>query len=305
MSLPIELKKLLEKQHYAFIGNHSAIKICTWTKKSLLNQGFCYKQKFYGIHSHECCQISTTIGFCQNRCVFCWRPTEYTIGTKIKNEDNPKTLIKKAIQAQRKQISGLKGNKNVNLEKFQEAQDPQHFAISLSGEPLIYKNLNKLIKELKKQGKTTFIVTNGLLPERLKNIEPPTQLYLSLDAPDEELFNKIDRPVIKNAWKKLNKSLTILKNLKTRTVIRITLIRNLNMTQPENYAKLIKKASPDFIEAKAYMYVGYSQQRLSIENMPIHHEVKSFATKILKLLPNYKLKDEKKESRVVLLEKNH
>lgn len=303
MSLPIELKKLLEKQHYAFIGNHSAIKICTWTKKSLLNQGFCYKQKFYGINSHQCCQISTTVGVCQNRCVFCWRPIEYTVGTKITKEDNPKTLIKKAIEAQRKQISGLKGNKNINLEKFQEAQDPQHFAISLSGEPLIYKNLNKLIKELKKQGKTTFIVTNGLLPERLKNIEPPTQLYLSLDAPNEELFNKIDRPVIKNAWKKLNKSLTILKNLKTRTVIRLTLIRNLNMTQPENYAKLIQKASPDFIEAKAYMYVGYSQQRLSIENMPIHHEVKSFAAKILKLLPNYKLIDEKKESRVVLLKK--
>ena len=38
MSLPVELKKLLEKQHYRFIGNHSAIKICTLTKKSLLDK---------------------------------------------------------------------------------------------------------------------------------------------------------------------------------------------------------------------------------------------------------------------------
>ena len=50
---------------------------------------------------------------------------------------NSKDLIKKAIVAQRKQISGIKGNKKVNLKKFEEAQEPQHFAISLSGEPLI------------------------------------------------------------------------------------------------------------------------------------------------------------------------
>ncbi len=307
MLLPTELKKLLENQHYRFIGNHSAIKICSWTKKSLLDKGFCYKQKFYGINSHECCQISTTIGACQNRCLFCWRPIEYTVDTKITNEDDPKILIEKAVEAQRKLLSGLKGNKDINIKKFQEAQNPKHFAISLSGEPLIYKNLNKLIKELKKQGKTTFVVTNGLLPDRLKDLEPPTQLYLSLDAPDEELFNKIDRPKIKLAWQKLNKSLKILKELKkkTRTVLRVTLIRKLNMVEPENYAKLIQKAQPDFIEVKAYMYVGYSQQRLSIENMPIHPEVKRFTKEILKHLPNYKLKDEKKESRVVLLAKNH
>ncbi|MBW2965622.1 4-demethylwyosine synthase TYW1 [Candidatus Woesearchaeota archaeon] len=306
MSLPIELKKLLQKQHYSFIGNHSAIKICTWTKKSLLDQDFCYKQKFYNIKSHLCCQLSTTIGFCQNRCILCWRPTEYTIGTTIKNEDNPKELIQKATKAQQKQISGFKGNKLINLKKFKEAQEPKHFAISLSGEPLIYKNLNKLIKELKKQNKTTFIVTNGLLPNRLKNLEPPTQLYLSLDAPNKNLFEKIDKPVIKNAWKKLNKSLEILKELKnkTRTVLRITLIKNLNMIEPENYAKLIKKADPDFIEIKSYMWVGYSQQRLSIKNMPLHNEIKDFAKEILKHLKNYKLINEKKESRVILLSKN-
>jgi len=308
MSLPTELKKLLEKQHYAFIGKHSAVKICTWTKKSLLDKDFCYKQKFYGINSHLCCQMSTTIGACQNRCIFCWRPIEYTISTEIKDEDDPKTLIQNAVKAQRKQISGLKGNKLVNLKKFQEAQDPKHFAISLSGEPFIYKNLGKLIELLHKQGKTTFIVTNGLLPDRIKKLNPlPTQLYLSLDAPNEALFNKIDRPVIKDAWKKLNKSLDILKDLKkkTRTVLRITLIKDQNMTEPENYAKLIKKADPFAVEIKAYMWVGYSRQRLEIKNMPLHSEVKEFTKEILKHLKDYKLVNEKKESRVVLLSKTN
>jgi len=298
-----ELRKLLEKQHYSFIDENSAIKICTWAKKSLLDEGFCYKEQFYGIKSHLCCQISTTIGYCQNRCIFCWRPVEYTLGNKINNNYNPKELIKKAISAQRKQISGIKGNKKVNLKKFLEAQEPKHFAISLSGEPLIDNNLNKLIKELKKQGKTTFVVTNGLLPDRLEKIEAPTQLYLSLDAPNKELFEKIDKPVIKDAWKKLNESLLILRKLKkkTRTVLRITLIKNMNMIEPENYAKLIEKADPNFVEVKAYMYVGYSQQRLSIESMPRHPEIQEFSKQISKHLPNYKIIDEKKESRVVLL----
>jgi len=223
------------------------------------------------------------------------------------NEDNPKELIQKAIEAQRKQLSGFKGNKHINLKKFKEAQNPDQFAISLSGEPLIYKNLNKLIKELKKQNKTIFVVTNGLLPARLKKIEPPTQLYLSIDAPNKILFNKIDKPAIKDAWKKLNKSLEIIKGLKnkTRTVLRITLIKNLNMTNPEQYAKLIQKASPKFIEVKAYMYVGYSQQRLAMENMPFHKEVKEFSKQILKYLKDYELVNEKKESRVILLGKKN
>jgi tRNA wybutosine-synthesizing protein 1 len=300
-----ELKKLLEKQHYRFIDENSAVKTCMWAKKSLSDEGFCYKQKFYGIKSHLCCQISTTIGYCQNRCVFCWRPIEYTLGNKIKNNYDPKELIKKAVAAQRKQISGIKGSKKVNLKKFKEAQNPQHFAISLSGEPLIDNDLNKLIKELKKQGKTTFVVTNGLLPEILEKLESPTQLYLSLDAPNKKLFEEIDKSVVKDAWKKLNKSLTILKKLKkkTRTVLRITLIKNMNMVEPENYAKLIKKADPNFIEIKAYMFVGYSMQRLMIQNMPRHPEIQDFSKKILKYL-SYKIIDEKKESRVVLIGKD-
>ena len=33
--MPQELKKLLEKQQYRFVGNHTAVKICEWNKKSI------------------------------------------------------------------------------------------------------------------------------------------------------------------------------------------------------------------------------------------------------------------------------
>lgn len=300
-----ELKRLLEKQHYGFAGEHSAVKICSWTKKSLLNQGVCYKEKFYGIRSHLCCQMTPSIGFCQNQCLICWRDIEYTEGNEMKgNVDEPKNIIENCIKMQQKLLSGFGGNEKVNKTKLELAKEPMHFAISLSGEPTLYPKLSKLIKLLHKNGKTTFVVSNGLLPEVIEKIEPPTQLYISLDAPTKELFNKIDRPTVKDAWEKLNKTLVVLKKLKkkTRTSLRITLINGENMVNAKKWAKLIKKAEPNFVEVKAYMWVGASQDRLKIENMPLHNQVKDFAKKIA-TESGYKLIDEQKESRVVLLMK--
>lgn len=37
----------------------------------------------------------------------------------------------------------------------------------------------------------------------------------------------------------------------------------------EGYSELIEKTNPDYIEAKAYMFVGYSRKRLEVENMPM------------------------------------
>lgn len=299
------LKALLEKQQYRFVGNHSAVKICTWTKKSLRDEDVCYKQSFYGIRCHLCCQMTPAVNHCPNSCVFCWRPLEFNLGTEIKKEDSPKDIIKNCVEGQRELLSGFGGNEKVNLDKLRDAQEPMHFAISLSGEPTVYSKLNELIKGLHDLGKTTFVVTNGMYPDRLENIEPPTQLYLSVDAPNKELFQKIDRPALIDGWKRLNRSLEVLKKLKgkTRTVIRITLIKSMNDENIEGYVGLLKKADPDYIELKAYMFVGSSRQRLSIENMPRHHEVQEFANKIIEKYPGLKIIDEKIESRVVLLGK--
>ena len=68
---------------------------------------------------------------------------------------------------------------------------------------------------------------------------------------------------------------------------------------PEKYAQLIKKSETDFIEFKAYMFVGGSRMRLSMANMPQHDEVKQFAEQVNKYL-NYEYVDEQPESRVVL-----
>ncbi|NIA04009.1 MAG: 4-demethylwyosine synthase TYW1 [Nitrospiraceae bacterium] len=297
----------LKKQQYGLVGKNSAVKICTWTKKSLKDEDFCYKQKFYGINSHRCCQMSTTVDYCQNSCIFCWRTLETTrnfLEMPKSDADKPEEIYDKLIEEQKRQLSGFKGNPKVNMKKFQEAQDPMHFAISLTGEPTMYPYLSEFVELLKKKGKTSFVVSNGLRPEVIRAMTPPTQLYVSLDAPNKELFLKIDRSALKDAWERLNETLEVLSEIrdKTRTVLRLTLIKGYNMVEPENYVKLIEKANPLFVELKAYMFVGSSRQRMSLSNMPYHEEVREFAQKIADL-SDYEIEDEKKESRVVLLMK--
>jgi tRNA wybutosine-synthesizing protein 1 len=225
--------------------------------------------------------------------------------------DNPKEIISGCIAEQKRLINGFKGNKKINLEKFKQAQEPMQFAISLTGEPTIYPRLGELIQELRKQGKTSFVVTNGLLPERLKQLQKqkalPTQLYLSLNAPNEKLFNKWHKSKEKQAWKKFNQTLELFPKLLTRKVIRMTLVKDLNMldNQIKDYTKLIKKANPDFIEVKGYMSVGFARQRLGYETMPTYEDIQDYAKKISKALGKpYKILNSHEFSRVILIGKN-
>ena len=73
------------------------------------------------------------------------------------------------------------------------------------------------------------------------------------------------------------------------------------MENPEGYAKLIKKADPDYVEVKAYMCVGSSRERLTLDTMPTFNEVKDFAQQIGDACGK-EIVNESEISRVVLLE---
>ena len=301
-----DVKLMLKKQQYEVVGDHTRVKTCHWTKSDLRGEGGCYKNKFYGINSHQCIQMTPTFT-CNNACVFCWRDLRYHTQPAMENGiDEPAEIVEGTIQAQIKLLSGFGGNAKTSKQKFERAMQPQHVAISLDGEPTLYPKLAELINEYKKKNFSTFVVSNGLLPDRIEKLleEPPTQLYISVDAPNEELFNIIDRPIIKNAWQGLMKTLSLMPKLreKTRTVLRFTLIKGLNMVKPEQWAEIIRLSSPMFVEVKAYMWIGMSRERLEQENMPLHEEVKAFAVEIAKYA-DYKLIDEHEPSRVVLLMK--
>ena len=55
------------------------------------------------------------------------------------------------------------------------------------------------------------------------------------------------------------------------------------MINPEEYAKLIKKAKPEFVELKAAMPVGYAQYRMAYGQMPRHEEIVEFAKEICRI----------------------
>ncbi|VVB78506.1 S-adenosyl-L-methionine-dependent tRNA 4-demethylwyosine synthase [uncultured archaeon] len=185
------------------------------------------------------------------------------------------------------------------------------FAISLTGEPTLYPKLGELIKELRDMKKTTFVVTNGLQASVLKKLnlrkQLPTQLYLSLNSPNKKMYENWHRSSEKNAWKKFNETLVLFPKLKTRKVIRMTLVKNLNDQDEfiKEYAGLIKKAKPDFIEVKSYMAIGFSRQRLGYELMLSHQEIKNYSKKLAKELgKDYSILADHKLSRVVLIGKN-
>ncbi|MGZ7070039.1 MAG: radical SAM protein, partial [Methanobacterium sp.] len=190
-----------------------------------------------------------------------------------------------------------KANKN----KLEESQDPNNAAISLAGEPMIYPQIDGLMEEFHRRDFTTFLVTNGMTPKRLENLqEEPTQLYISLDAPNKKIFGKLCNPQIENGWKNLNKSLDLLSSFNCRKVLRLTCVKDFNMQNIEEYSALIKNSNPDFVEIKAYMFVGYSRKRLKWENMPSNQEIYDFAESIAGKC-GLKIMDKAYESRVVLL----
>jgi tRNA wybutosine-synthesizing protein 1 len=183
------------------------------------------------------------------------------------------------------------------------SQTIKHVALSLTGEPIIYPRINDLIKLFHKQGISTFLVTNAQYPEQIKDLTRVTQLYLSVDAPNQILLKEIDKPLFGDYWERLNKSLEYCSQKKDRTCIRLTLIKDVNDVEPENYAKLILKGNADFIEVKAYMHVGGSRKRLKVEDMPWHEDVAEFSKRLLEYLPEYDIVSEHIPSRVVMIAK--
>lgn len=214
--------------------------------------------------------------------------------------DDPSEILNEAIEAQQELLSGFGGNPKANKEKWEEAKTPNISAISLDGEPTIYPKLSGLIKECFRKDIVPFLVTNGQHPDRLEEIEEPAQLYISAVAPDKKTYNKTCRPLVSGAWKKLNRSLELMPSFESVKVLRLTLVKDLNLKDPEGYAKLIEKAEPDYIEPKGYVAVGHSRERLGVSYMPTHSEIKNFAEEISELT-GYEIKDQFEPSRVVLL----
>jgi len=313
-------RKRIRNETYEPVGNHSAVQLCNWTKKSLKDQGVCFKEKFYGIKSHLCCQMTCSI-FCNNRCIHCWRDIRNAQNKFIENPDNPKDILDGAIKAQRKLLTGFKIDSHskskqlskANQNKLKEAQNPTQFAISLTGEPTLYPKIGELISEIRKRNATSFLVTNGLQPEVIEKLinenNLPTRLYVSVNTSNKKEYDKFHKSLKKDAWKNLNKTLKLFPQLEkqNKTVFRINLIRELNMQDNfvKEFAELIKTSKPSFIEVKGFMSVGFARERLGYDKMPTHNEMLEWIKKLEHQLKGteYKLQNQHEPSRAYVLSK--
>ncbi|MEM3791476.1 MAG: 4-demethylwyosine synthase TYW1 [Candidatus Micrarchaeaceae archaeon] len=307
--MPEKLAEMMRKQGYHFVGKHSATKICAYTSSSLKGGETCYKHRFYGIRSWRCIQATPAIG-CNLACTFCWRIIPDEVGIKwneinaIDKWDDPEKIVDGLIEEHRKIVSGYKGNAKVDLKRWEESNDPAHVALSLTGEPLFYPKMNQLIEAFHKRGISTFLVTNGTMVKALENlVVMPTQLYVSVQAPNKEIYEKVVRPKVLNAWESFLKFLEVFSTKNTRRVFRLTLIKGLNMDDPKGYAELIKRGKPHYVEIKGFVYVGGARgekRNLSYQQMPRENEIKEFAMQIAKE-SGYIFADFHKSSNVALL----
>jgi len=309
-NVPQGLAKMMTKQGYHFVGRHSATKICNYTADSLKGGESCYKHRFYGIRSWRCIQATTAIG-CNLSCTFCWRIIPEEEGFKW-NElnaggrwDEPEQIVEGLIGEHKRIVTGYKGNEKTDMKRWQESNDPAHVALSLTGEPLFYPKMNALLKAFHDRGISTFVVTNGTMINALRALTVmPTQLYVSIQAPNRELYGKITRA--KNlvaTWDNFMEFLSAFSTLPTRRVFRLTLVKDSNMTDAEGYAKLVAAGRPHYVEVKGFSFVGGARNEkrgLAYEQMPRKEEVLAFAERIASA-SGYKIVDFHDHSNVALL----
>jgi len=293
----------LEKQQYRIVGDNGAVKLCHWMRQKLLFGRPCYKEEFYGIQSHRCLQMTPDVNVCNHRCLFCWRFHGMT-GYEAQSRLEPEDLLEGCLNEQRLLVSGFKGDERCDPSLWEEARLPNQVAISLSGEPTLYPDLGEFIALCKRRGMTTFLVTNGSVPKALEALDTlPSQLYVTVAAPNREVYERLCVPQFPSAWDNLMETLKILPSLGTRTVIRHTLVGGWNLGWEDEYARLDEMASPFLIEPKGYVFVGDSRTRMTWDNMPSHAAVREFAQRLADRL-SLEILAEREDSRVAVVGKN-
>lgn len=313
------VRERLEKMNYGLIGETSAVQICRWTKNSLRGEGGCWKEKFYGISSAGCVQMTPAVMWCENQCLHCWRPIEMNLGTELPSVDDPVEILDGVVAKRRKMLMGMKGNSKVDVENFEKDIEPKLFTMSLSGESTLYPRLGEMFTEIRRRGAVSFLVTNGLNPEVVKDLdkgkgELPTQLVTSMNAPNERLFLQWHRSMKKDAWNVFLESLDVMRGLKgkVRRVIRLTLVKKgkdgefagmTNMTEKnlDEYVELIRRAAPDFVHVKGYKAVGFAKDRMGYDSQVWHDEILSFSEMLCERLEDFEIGAEDERSCVVAL----
>lgn len=207
---------------------------------------------------------------------YSWRHHTNPVGKEWKwAHDNPEFIVEQAVTKHKEMVKQMKGVPGVKPERYQEAcQSIRHCALSLVGEPIMYPEINRYLELLHERNISTFLVTNAQFPERIETLTPITQLYISVDAPTKDDLKAVDRPLFSDFWERFIQSMKAISDKQQRTVYRMTLVKDMNMGQIEEYAKLIDLGRPTLIEIKGVTFCGdLNASSMTMQNVPFHQEV--------------------------------
>jgi wyosine [tRNA(Phe)-imidazoG37] synthetase (radical SAM superfamily) len=227
------------------------------------------------------------------------------------------TSILENTQSVRQVMDQMVSNETDIKNSFNRALHPNHAAISLDGEPTLYPYIGEFVGIFRKKKFTTFIVTNGTTPETLLHLHEtnclPSILYVTIPPPNIRDYTQIHRPKVKGAWDKIHQTLDLLKDLKTRTVLRITAVNHLNIRDDliDGYVETIDRAQPNFVDIKGFTLEGASMSisnRLETDQpgnyyFPDYLELDAFAQKITEK-SGFRIIETHEKSRDILLSVN-
>lgn len=275
---------------YSLVGTHSAVKLCRWQKSMLRGLGGCYKWTMYGIQSHRCMEATPSLA-CANKCTFCWRLNSNPTTKDWKwDVDDPVSLVDTMVDTHKSLVLNAQGMPGVTPERLTEAVSPSHCALSLVGEPIIYPKINAFVAKLHRNGISSFLVNNGQFPDAIAALEPVTQLYLSVDAPNRAKMKELDRPIFDDFWERFNQSVDEMRKKKHRTTFRLTMIEGHNMFSEDiaSYQEMLVRGNPHFIELKQLTpaFQGRkTESPLRMKNVPTWERILSFGQQLCHGLP--------------------
>lgn len=233
-----------------------------------------------------------------------WRHHTNPVGKEWRWQvDNPEMILENGIANHRKMINEMRGVPGVLPERLTEANTVRHCALSLVGEPIMYPHINQFVKLLHEENISSFLVTNAQFPDRIRDMDPVCQLYVSIDASTQESLKAVDRPLFPDFWERFIGSLEALKGKLQRTVYRMTLVKTFNMKEVVEYAKLVRIARPTFIEIKGMTFCGKNNASgITLRDVPLHQEVKAFGEQLCQYLDGtYQLACEHAHSCCILI----
>ncbi len=139
------------------------------------------------------------------------------------------------------------------------AKEPRidYITLSGSGEPTLHKDLDKIIKAIKKVSKNKYpvsVITNSSFLYRKKvrqELKEADLLIPSLDAPDAETFKKINRPHSRIELKKIiNGLIDFRREFKGKIWLEIMIVGgvNDNLEGAHKFKKIISQIQPDKVQ---------------------------------------------------------